>query len=745
MTNAASALDLRPSYRAAALTALGVLALYVVTLAPTTAMWDASEYITAAYTLGIPHPPGNPLFVLLGRVASLLPIGGVAYRVNLLAALCSALAAGIWFLVAERVLAQWITVRWVRLAGSVLAAVLSATAFTVWNQSVVNEKVYTVSLAFFAVVSWLTVLWCDDPDGRRADRILVLIAYLIGLGYTNHPAGFLVGPAVATAVVVRRPRTVLRWRLLLSAALALVLGLTPFAFEPIRAAHHPALNEGEPTGCTDRIGVACTFSDTTVRRLMANVNREQYGKPNLSERQAPFTAQVGMWWLYFKWQWLRDPYETQGGLQSVLALVFLGLGIAGGVVHWKRDRASFWFFGPLVFTVTFALVYYMNFKYGASQAPELAGVDREVRDRDYFYLWSYSAWSVWAALGLVALWRAAADRTGVRARWAATAPILVLGALPLVGNWRAASRAGEWATREWARDILNSVEPYGILITGGDNDTFPLWYAQEVEGVRRDVTVAVTSLLNTDWYARGLLRRPIHRYDEAAGPAVYRGRRWPIPTRPILSLTTPQLNAIPDYVELREPQLFEQGGIRAVIDPRRLEFGVPLRSDILVLQMLKDNLGVRPFYISRTTGGYAQSLGLGDYALMQGLVTKVSPTALAAGRDTVALQGIGFLDLPRTAALWREYRAPAAIIRRGEWVDRPSAGIPALYTSTALVLGQALEQQGRAADAQRIREAGLDVAEGAHITEWFIGAAPPPPPSAAGSDAPRGTTLPARP
>ena len=104
------------------------------------------------------------------------------------------------------------------------------------------------------------------------------------------------------------------------------------------------------------------------------------------------------------------------------------------------------------------------------------------------------------------------------------APILLFGLLPLVGNWRAASRAGEWATREWARDVLNSVEPYGILITGGDNDTFPLWYAQEVEGVRRDVTVAVTSLLNTDWYVRGLMRRPIHRYDEAAGPAVYRGR-----------------------------------------------------------------------------------------------------------------------------------------------------------------------------------------------------------------------------
>ncbi|HET9797001.1 MAG TPA: DUF2723 domain-containing protein, partial [Gemmatimonadaceae bacterium] len=660
MPSAAPPLELRPSYRAAIATALGVLALYVVTLAPTTAMWDASEYITAAYVLGIPHPPGNPLFVLLGRVASLLPVGGVAYRVNLLAALCSAVAAGVWFLVAERVLAQWIRVRWVQLAGAVLAAVLSATAFTVWNQSVVNEKVYTVSLAFFAVVSWLTVLWCDDPDGRRADRLLVLIAYLIGLGYTNHPAGFLVGPAVATAVLVRRPRTLLRWRLIGAAVLALGLGLTPFAFEPIRAAHHPALNEGEPTGCAERIALDCTLSDTTLHRLMDNVNRVQYGKPDLTERQAPFTAQIGMWWLYFKWQWFRDPHGAQSWLQTMLAVLFLGLGIAGGVVHYRRDRASFWFFGPLVFTVTLALVYYMNFKYGASQAPELAGVPREVRDRDYFYLWSYSAWSVWAALGLVAAWRALAGRAGEPPRWRATAPVLLFGALPLVGNFRAASRAGEWAPREWAHDILNSVEPYGILVTGGDNDTFPLWYAQEVEGVRRDVTVAVTSLLNTDWYARGLMRRPIYEYDAAAGPAAYRGRVWPKPTKPILRLTRAELDAVPEYLDVRQPLLFHQRDIKAVIDPRRLEFGIPLRSDLLVLQMLKDNIGVRPLYISRTTAGYAGALGLGDYALLQGLVTKIASTPVASSPDTMAVEGLGHIDVARTMALWKGYGAPEA-------------------------------------------------------------------------------------
>ena len=723
-----------PSYLSATLVGCAVLALYLATLAPTTAMWDASEYITAAYTLGIPHPPGNPFFVLLGRVASLVPVGSVAVRINALAAVCSAMSAGLWFLVAERVLVAWSPSRWTRIVAAATAALLGASTFTVWNQSVVNEKVYTVSLAFFAIVSWLTVRWCDDPDGPVADRLLVVIAYLIGLGYSNHPAGLLVGPAVAIAVMVRRPRTLLRWRLLLAGALALVLGLTPFAVEPIRAAWHPVLNEGEPTGCAQTIGFRCTFSKTTATRLMANINRDQYGKPDLSIRQAPFSAQMGMWWLYFKWQWLRDARGTQSVLQASLAVMFFLLGILGGVTHWRYERASFWFFGPLVLTVTVVLVYYMNFKYGASQAPELTGVSREVRDRDYFYLWSYSTWSVWAALGLAALWRTLALRvpaTGAR-RWIATAPVLCIGVLPLSGNWRDASRAGETAAREWARDLLNSVEPYGILITMGDNDTFPLWYAQEVEGVRRDVIVAVTSLLNTDWYPRGLSRRQIAPYDAAQGPAVYRGSPTRAPARPIFSLTDDQLDAVPAYVDVRMPQIFETGAMRAVVDPRRLEFGVPTRGDLMVLQLLKDNLGVRPVYIARTSGSYVQALGLEPHALVQGLALKIAPTAIVPSADIIPSPGSGHIDVTRTYALWNQYGAPAAIIRRGDWVDRPSVGIPTLYLGTALMLADALGRRGDTEGAEALQRRALDIGAATRTLDLFL------PLSAVPSTAPSG-------
>src|SRR4051812_21429892 len=125
MAESHTELDYAPSYRAALGVMLGALALYLVTLSPSTAMWDTSEYITAAYTLGLPHPPGNPLFVIIGRVFAILPIAStVAIRINILAAVCSAVSSGMWFLITERVLVGWFPQRWLRLAGGVLGALI---------------------------------------------------------------------------------------------------------------------------------------------------------------------------------------------------------------------------------------------------------------------------------------------------------------------------------------------------------------------------------------------------------------------------------------------------------------------------------------------------------------------------------------------------------------------------------------------------------------------------------------------
>jgi hypothetical protein len=734
-------LDYRPSYLAAGITTALVFGLYLITLAPSTAMWDTSEYIAAAYVLGLPHPPGNPFFILFANVFGRIPIGSYAERINVLAALCSAVSAGMWFLITERVLVSWLPERWQRIVGGVIAALIGATAFTVWNQSVVNEKVYTVSLAFFAIVAWLTVRWCDEAESSKTDRILVLIAYLLGLGYANHPAGFLAGPAVAVAVLWRRWHTVLRWRLLLACVGALILGMTPFAMQPIRAAHFPAINEGEPTACETKIAVDCTFSKLTYQRFKYNFDREQYGKPSLSERQAPFGAQLGMWWLYFKWQWLRDPGGDSAPLQNVLAVLFFGLGLLGGYAHWRRDPSSFSFYGPLMLTLTVVLVYYMNFKYGASQAPELNDVAREVRDRDYFFIWSFSAWGVWASLGLIFVWETIAALIGAdavkvgkdtvemprRNSWLASSPILAFAFLPLITNWDAASRRGETDTRDFAHDLLNSVEPYGVLVTVGDNDTFPLWYAQEVEGIRRDVVIANTSLLNTDWYTRQLIRRPVYEYDAAKGPAIYRGKQWQKPSGPPLKMTMAEADAVPLFTELPGPRVMRVPGtqISATIDPRQLDHGVLERADYFVLRMILDAFPQRPVYFSRTSGNYGGQLGLQPYLLTQGLARRLLPAMPTPGPDTLLVPGEGFLDLPRTKALWTDvFEAQESIIRKGDWVDRPSVGIPALYMHTGLLLGTALQSQGQSQLAEKVLTTAEQVAKVTRLEDVFAQSRP---------------------
>jgi len=733
-TSPPSDLDYRPSYLAATVVTLAVFILYVLTLAPSTAMWDTSEYITAAYTLGLPHPPGNPLFVLIGRVFAILPIARtVAIRINLLAAICSAISAGMWFLITERVLVSWFAERWQRIIGGTLAALIGATAFTVWNQSVVNEKVYTVSLLGIAIISWLMVRWCDAPDGRKADRTLVLVAYLCGLGYANHMAGMLAAPAVGLAVLIVRWQTVLRWKLLLACAAALVFGLTPFAIQPIRAAHFPALNEGEPTACRQGLAASCTFSKGTYDAFMYNFNRGQYGKPDLSERQAPLSAQINMWWTYFEWQWLRDAHYDHPGWQAILAALFLVLGLLGGFIHWQRDRRSFWYFGSLMFTMTLVLIYYLNFKYGASQAPDLTGVAREVRDRDYFYLWSFSAWGVWAALGLVAVWESVAALIGrervtiaresverpTRRALAIASPLLALALVPLFTNWSTASRAGQTDTADFAKDLLNSVEPYGVLVTVGDNDTFPLWYAQEVEGVRRDVVVANTSLLNTDWYTRQLIRRPVYEYDAARGPAVYRGRAWPKPKGALIHMTPEQADSVPPYIEIRQPMNFEGGPIRATIDPQRLSIPNLLqRADIFVLKIIAESFTERPIYFSRTSAGYGNELGLGNYLLTQGLASKVFVPPAAPSKDTLMLAGAGWVDVKRTKTLWDSvFAGQRAISQRNDWVDRPSVGIPYLYVATGLMLSEALQTTGDAAGAARVMGESRKVAQAVRLDD----------------------------
>lgn len=707
-----------PPYRAAAIVGSVVFVLYALTLAPTTAMWDTSEYIAAAKILGIPHPPGNPLFVLIAHAFAMIPIPvSYAARVNLLAATTSAISAALWFLVAFRSLQGWGMSRATRLVAAGAAAWLGATAFTVWNQSVVNEKVYTVAMLGVAVVSWVALRWNDSPKSSfRADALLVFIAYLCGLGYTNHPAGFLPLPAVGLYVLLRQPGTILRWRLLLAAATALLIGLTPFAFQPIRAAHHPEINVGTPTACEGKPEFGCTFSKATWDRLMSNINREQYGGHAVAERQVPLPAQIGMWWHYFKWQWVRDAFEERATLQNALAMLFFALGIGGGIMHFRRDKESFAYVGPLIFTLTPALIYYLNFKYGWTQSPELQlSVEREVRDRDYFYVWSFATWAIWAGMGITALWQLAARLAASRApatipprAWAMASPVLLLALVPFVGNFTQAPRRGQTFTAAWARDLLQSVEPYGILITNGDNDSFPVWYAQFVEGVRRDVTVMLVPYLRSEWYARELIRDRVHEYD-GSGLPVYKSLAGARPEAPVMSLSGPELDQVPPGMQLDRPALFEHANVRAMIPP-----GVVIRDQLLILQTIKDVFPGRSIHFS--LGGYAQELGLGDYVVTQGLTQKLVNEQVTGNPKYPVMQG-AHIDVERTLALWNMYEGPSALRAGGGWIDEASIRIPITYMYLGQALAQSLLQTGQKVAADSTMAQTVEFVRAARLSQ----------------------------
>jgi hypothetical protein len=332
---------------------------------------------------------------------------------------------------------------------------------------------------------------------------------------------------------------------------------------------------------------------------------------------------------------------------------------------------------------------------------------------------------------------AAPIRTPTLRGWLLASPVLAIAFIPLFANWGAASHRGDTTTRDFAHDLLNSVEPYAIIVTAGDNDTFPLWYAQQVEGIRKDVVIAVTSLLSTDWYARQMVRAPVTEYDEARGPAIYRGKRWPKPSEPPVRMTLDEVDQVPAYVRLTEPRLFQAGTIKAEVSPGYLE-----KADILVLRMIKDNTG-RPIYFTRTTGDYAHRLGLGPYLLTQGFARKLLPNVPVPGRDTVLAPGEGFVDVPRSVALWTDvFKGQQALIARNDWPDRASINIPVLYAATGALLGGLLRSEGRPALAKEIIDTSERIVAAARMTDIFpLGLRSAVPRETPPSDGPRATPL----
>ena len=215
-------------------------AVYLTTLAPGLTHEnygaDGGDLIAAARTLGVPHPPGYPTYTLLAWLFSHLPVGILAYRVNLLSAVSAALAVALLYLTSQLLQPPDEHPVWIPAATSLVFAFSPL----LWSQAVITE-VYALHTLFASLLLWLLVRW---RTGAR-DPLIWLAAFTLGLGLGNHLTIIFVAPAALVLLWSERQRW-FRVRVLLPAILAFILGLSIYVYLPLAAAQRPPVNWGNP-------------------------------------------------------------------------------------------------------------------------------------------------------------------------------------------------------------------------------------------------------------------------------------------------------------------------------------------------------------------------------------------------------------------------------------------------------------------------------------------------------------------
>jgi hypothetical protein len=312
-------------------------------------------------------------------------------------------------------------------------------------------------------------------------------------------------------------------------------------------------------------------------------------------------------------------------------------------------------------------------------------------------------WGVLAGVGIAWTWGKLASLSVNARRWILTSPVLLVAVIPLPLNWSWASRAGDYAAHDWAYDFLMSVEPYGVLFTNGDNDTFPLWYLQEVEGVRKDVTVVVGQYLQTPWYPKQLrdLTAPGRQrlFDPAQGAGIYTAPDHP-PAGAVTGLTDEEMDGIfgaqlDNDITVPFPKL-------AVTYPAGTSLS---RTAQLALAFIHDSIGERPIYFA-ASAGLMRELGLDPWAVRQGLAVKLELQDLNRDRPAGWVEGSpeyggDVFDLDRSLSLYQDVYRFRSIRDRPIWQDRSTLNIPWFYYALALQLSDVARVGG--ADAEVVK------------------------------------------
>jgi len=501
--------------------AVGALLGYVKTTAPTLLMADPAEFQLACNILGVAHPTGYPLYVMVGWLWShLLPLGDAAYRINLLSALFAAGAVGLSYPLVLKILHAALPRRpeAQTRAVAILATLTLAVSRTFWSQAL-RAEVYALNSLFVVVVLLLLLLWSES----RSPRTLGLAALIYGLSLTHHRTMIFFLPS-SLLFVWLTDRSIFRKARFLLTLLALVaIPQVLYLYIPWRAPVTPYLRvELAP-------GRALNLYDNTlggfVRFVMGEMFRGELGV------QAPLLQRLTAAAVL-----LLRQFGLAGVALGVIGVVKLVLGLTR-----SPARSTLALLGlSYAALVGFTLVY-------------------NVGDIHVFYTPSYIIFALWIAVGmawLVDVVRSAGHGALPVIRRAGYYALLVLLALlPLSAFWNnfsSVDKSRDLGAREWAEEMLAQPIPQGAILVSNDrNEITPLLYLQHVEGRRPDLFTMFPLMLPGEEYSNvvrvldGVLDvgRPIYLVKPMPGLEIkYRME----PADPLVEVEGPAITGEPD-------------------------------------------------------------------------------------------------------------------------------------------------------------------------------------------------------
>jgi len=448
------------------LASLGAFGVYLKTLAPTVGFIDSGELAAVAYTLGVAHPTGYPLYTLIGWVFSHLPIATEEIvRLNIMAAFLCAAGVFFFFHVVHHILS---TVgratrvinfkgeerrRAVTIVASTCATLLLGFSETYWSQAV-SVEVYSLHVLFLSVV---TLLFLKANEERR-NAWWLLFAFALGLSFANHMTTVLLAPGLLLFYFARQGFGASAWKRIGGMGIPFILGLSVYLYLPIAALRAPAMNWG---------------NTVTPEKLFWHLSGKQY-----RVWITFFTDSAGRQFTYF-----RD------GLPDEFAYVGLIVALVGIVVLWRAHRTLVLATLLLFFT---CLLYSINY---------------DIHDIDSYFLLSYFIVAIWAGCGLLFLLSLVAKSSQVKAGVVYASTVMVSLA-PLASHYEKVNESENYIVEDYAQNMFTSLQSNALVFSyQWDYWVSASYYYQLVKGVRPDVVVVDKELLRRSWYLTELESR----------------------------------------------------------------------------------------------------------------------------------------------------------------------------------------------------------------------------------------------